>query len=101
MTSSWMLRHVAVVTTDVSEEPSRNTLFLRGVRWLLVSANVVPRSPILVTLMMEALGSSETSLLTTGTRHNTPEDDILHSHRRENLKSYMICSGLHGCLLWH
>jgi hypothetical protein len=26
--------------------------------------------------------------LTRATRHNIPEDTILHSHRRENLKSY-------------
>jgi hypothetical protein len=51
--------------------------------------NVVPSSPIFVTLMMEALGFSETRVLTRGTRRNTSEDDILHSHRRENFKSYM------------
>jgi hypothetical protein len=38
--------------------------FLRSVRRLLVTASVVPSSPSLVTLMMEALSSSETSVLT-------------------------------------
>jgi hypothetical protein len=60
------------------------------VRRLLLTASVVPTSPILVTLIMEALSSSETSDFTRAKRRNVREDAILHSHRRENLKSYFV-----------
>jgi hypothetical protein len=64
MASFGMLRRVALIRTDVTEE---------------LTANVVPSSPILVSLMMEALSSSVTSVLTRATRRNIPEDAILQS----------------------
>jgi hypothetical protein len=89
MVSSGMLRHVALVRTDVSEELRASfirvtrtgelgtTLAVPSNRRRLVTASVVLSSPILVILMNEALRSSETSILTRATRRNIPEDKIL------------------------
>jgi hypothetical protein len=109
-----MLRRVALVRTDVSEEISayiiwvtrigelgtmfpvtsnrrtlhrninRNTIYL----YTACLGNVVPSSPIIVILMMEALRSLKRRFLQEPQGVTLPEDAILHSHRRDNLKFY-------------
>jgi hypothetical protein len=70
-----------------------NIVFLRSLRRLLVTANVVPSSPILVTLTTGALQPPETSVLKRATQRNTPEYGILHSHTRGNHKYYIALTG--------
>jgi hypothetical protein len=48
-----------------------------------------PSVLILFTLMMEVIRSSKMFALTRATWRNIPEDAMLHSHCRENLKSYV------------
>jgi hypothetical protein len=51
-------------------------IFLRSVLRLLVKANVVLSSQILVTLMMEEIRSSEILVPTRATRRHNPENGI-------------------------
>jgi hypothetical protein len=78
----------------------RNTIYkilsiavLRSLLRLLVTASVVPSSPVLVMLMMEAIHTSETSVFTRVTWHNISEDGILRSHCHGNLKPYIALTG--------
>jgi hypothetical protein len=78
-----MLCRLALVGTDVSEEYIASIIIgtrISSVLRLLVTADAVPISPILVTLIMAAIRSSETSVLTSITRHNIPEDAFLLWH---------------------
>jgi hypothetical protein len=74
-----MLRRVALIRPDVSEE-------------LRASTNNVPNEVILVNLMIETLRSSETSALTRATRRKTQEDGILQILRLYLLRNCSVCA---------
>jgi hypothetical protein len=69
-----MLRRVALVRTDVSEELSASFIRVTRIGELRTTLTV---------------SSSETLVLTRATGRNIPEDTILYSQRHENLKSYI------------
>jgi hypothetical protein len=75
--SSGMLRHVALVRTDVSDEHSAS--FIRVTRIGELGTTLA------VTSNQRTLRRNTKS----HSRHNIPEDAILHSHHREHLKSYL------------
>jgi hypothetical protein len=82
MASSGLLRRVAVVRTDVSEELSAS--FIRVTRI----------GELRTTLAATSNRRTLRRKVTRATRRDIPEDTIHHSHRRENLKSYRVSCGL-------
>jgi hypothetical protein len=78
MTSSGMLCRVSLVRTDVSEVLSSSIIRVTRIG-KLGKMLTVTSSQVLVTLMMEALSSSETSVLTRATWFNIPEEGLLQS----------------------
>jgi hypothetical protein len=77
-----MLRRVALVITEVSEDRSTSIISVTRIGEL--------GKTLVVTSNQRTLRRNTESVLTRVTRRNIPEDAILHSHRRENLKPYII-----------
>jgi hypothetical protein len=99
-----MLCRVDLVRTDVSEEPRASIIRVTRIgelgTTLALTSNrrTIRRNAlcIIVTRLREVLRSSVTWFITKETRRNIQEDAIHHSHRRENLKSYIVIV----CFLW-
>jgi hypothetical protein len=86
MLSPWILRLVALVRTNVSEELS--AYFIRVTRICELGTKLA------VTSKRRTLRRNTKFLRNVGctraTRRKIHKDTILHSHRRENLKSYKM-----------
>jgi hypothetical protein len=88
MVSSGMLRRVALVRTDISEEPSASSIRVTRIGELGTTLAVTSSRR-----TRRLLLHYYCYIITRATRRNIPEDTILHSHRRENLKSYIALTG--------
>jgi hypothetical protein len=85
--------HQKLVWYKSKQNEKREECRLLGGMWGLVGillTEQVHRLWISYTLKMETISSSETSVNKISTRRHISEDGILHSHRRENLKSHRM-----------
>jgi hypothetical protein len=76
MPSSGMLRRVALVRTDVSEERMASIIRVTKIGGPGAALAVNSNRSTLRTLMMETIRYSDTSVLIRATRRNIPEDGI-------------------------
>jgi hypothetical protein len=109
MPSPGLWRHVDLMWTDVSDERTASIFSVEksasdvpawaSVCRLKPPAHAGSSFADFSTLKMEAIRSSETSVHTRLKWRHIPEDGILHSHCRENLKSYIIFYVIEPCKL--
>jgi hypothetical protein len=90
MVSSGMFRRVALIGTDLSEELSVS--FIRVTRIGELGTTLALTSNRRRLRRIRGAKLPQTSVLTRATRRSIPEDAILHSHRRDNLKPYKVQS---------
>jgi hypothetical protein len=92
--------HLQGVRVRAGTERSGKLLYMQRLKWKFGSCNwgagytwaflLVLCWLASYTLKMEAIRSSETSVLIRATRRHFPEDDNHHRHRHGNLKSYVM-----------
>jgi hypothetical protein len=95
MSSYGILRHVVLLRTDDSQERIAFTISVTRIGELRTTLAVTSNRSILLVpsssmMMIEVQISSESSVLTRVTLHNSPEDSILQTHN-SIMERYSLC----------